>query len=83
MQMLNYRHVFKQTGMEAIEGLRFLASFGPPGTGKRKGGEKMQPFNRFHSQPGSCDSKHLDTAMNSNVTIRYVKTFYLKRKADT
>ena len=26
----------EHTGMEAIEGLRFLASFGPPGTGKRK-----------------------------------------------
>ena len=26
--------------MEAFEGLCFLASFGPPGTGKRKGGEK-------------------------------------------
>ena len=33
--------------MEAIEGLRFFASFGPPGTGKRKGGEKTQPFDRF------------------------------------
>ena len=42
----------KQTGMEAIEGLCFLASFGPPGTGKRKGGEKMQPFKRFHSHSG-------------------------------
>ena len=38
--------------MEAFEGLRFLASFGPPGTGKRKGGEKTQPFNHFHSHPG-------------------------------
>ena len=45
----------KQTGMEAIEGLHFLASIGPPGTGKRKGGEKMQPFNRFHSHPGTND----------------------------
>ena len=42
----------KQTGMEAIEGLHFLVPFGPPGTAKRKGGEKMQPFNRFHSHPG-------------------------------
>ena len=47
-----YFHLHQQTGMEAIEGLRFLASFGPPGTGKRKGGEKKQPFNRFHSHPG-------------------------------
>ena len=43
----------KQTGMEAIERLRFLASFGPPSTGKRKRGEKTQPFNRFHSTPGT------------------------------
>ena len=43
----------KQTGMEAIEGLCFLASFGPPGTGKRKGGEKTQPFNCFDSHPGT------------------------------
>ena len=45
----------KQTRMEAIERLRFLASFGPPvpGTGKRKGGEKTQTFNRFHSHPGT------------------------------
>ena len=39
--------------MEAIERLRFLASFGPPSTGKRKGGKKTQPFNRFHSHPGN------------------------------
>ena len=37
-----------QTGMEAFEGLCFLASFGPPGTG-----EKTQPFNHFHSHPGN------------------------------
>ena len=43
---------YKQTGMEAIEGLRFLASFDPLGTGKRKRGEKTQPFHRFHSYPG-------------------------------
>ena len=48
-------HNCKQTGMEAIERLRFLASFGPPGTGKKKGGKKMQPFNRFHSHPGNTD----------------------------
>ena len=40
-----------ETGMEAIERLRFLASFPLPGTGKRAGGEKMQPFNRFASHP--------------------------------
>ena len=45
--------MYKQTGMEAIERLRFLASFCPPSTGKRKGGEKTQPFNRFHSHPGT------------------------------
>ena len=38
----------KQRGMEGIGRLRFLASFGPPSTGKRKGSEKMQPFNRIH-----------------------------------
>ena len=42
--------------MEAFEGLRFLASFGPPDTGKRKGGEKTQPFNHFHSHPGNVRS---------------------------
>ena len=44
--------VNKQTGMEAIERLHFLASFGPPSTGKRKEGEKTQPFNRLHSHLG-------------------------------
>ena len=42
--------------MEAFEGLRFLASFGPPGTGKNKGGKKTQPFNRFQSHPGIMPS---------------------------
>ena len=37
-------------GMEAIEGLRFLASLPLAGTGRTKGGEKTQPFNRFHSR---------------------------------
>ena len=36
--------------MEAIEGLRFLASLPLAGTGQTKGGEKSQPFNRFHSR---------------------------------
>ena len=40
-----------ETGLEAIERLRFLASFPLPGTGKREGGEKIQPFNRFASHP--------------------------------
>ena len=35
----------KQTGMDVIERLRFLA----PSTGEREGGEKTQPFNRFPS----------------------------------
>ena len=35
--------------MDSIERLRFLA----PGTGEREGGEKTQPFNRFHSHPGT------------------------------
>ena len=42
----------KQAGMEATERLRILASCGPPSTRKRKGGKKMQPFNRFHSHLG-------------------------------
>ena len=46
----------KQPGMEAIERLRFLASFGLPSTGKIKGGEKTQPFNRFHSHPATSTS---------------------------
>ena len=37
-------------GMEAIEGLRFLASLPLAGTGWTEGGEKTQPFNRFHSR---------------------------------
>ena len=43
----------KQTGMEAIERLRFFTYFGPPSTGKMKGGEKTQPFNRIHFHPGT------------------------------
>ena len=35
----------KQTGMDPIEKLHFLA----PGTGAREGGGKTQPFNRFSS----------------------------------
>ena len=42
--------------MEAIERLRFLASFGLPSAGKIKGGEKTQPFNRFHSHPATSTS---------------------------
>ena len=37
-------------GMDAIEGLRFLASLPLAGTGRTKGGEKTQPFNCFHSR---------------------------------
>ena len=37
-------------GMEAIEGLRFLASLPLAGTGRTEGAEKTQPFNRFHSR---------------------------------
>ena len=37
-------------GMEAIEGLCFLASLPLAGTGQTEGGEKTQPFNRFHSR---------------------------------
>ena len=42
---------YTKTGLEVIERLRFLASFPLPDTGKREGGEKMQPFNRFASHP--------------------------------
>ena len=37
---------------EVIERLRFIASLALAGTGQRKGGEKMQPFNRFQSRLG-------------------------------
>ena len=37
-------------GMEVIEGLRFLASLPLAGTGRTEGGEKTQPFKRFHSR---------------------------------
>ena len=37
-------------GMEAIEGLRFLASLPLAGIGQTEGGEKTQPFNPFHSR---------------------------------
>ena len=40
--------------MEAIEGLHFLASLPLAGTGRTEGGEKMQPFNRFHSRLFKC-----------------------------
>ena len=36
-------------GMEMIEGLHFLASLSLAGNGRTEGGEKTQPFNRFHS----------------------------------
>ena len=51
--LVPFQTLYKQTGMEAIERLRFLASFGLPSNGKRKGGKKTQPFNRFHSHPGT------------------------------
>ena len=36
--------------MEAIEGLRFLASLPLVSTGRTEGSNKTQPFNRFHSR---------------------------------
>ena len=57
-------------GMEAIEMLRFLASFPPPGTGKREGGEKMQPFNRCASHPFTCKKK-LDILFGPSVRMSY------------
>ena len=47
--MINY-HLSTGVGMEAIEGLRFLASLPLAGTGRIEGGEKTQPLNRFHSR---------------------------------
>ena len=43
--------------MEVIEGLRFLASLPLAVTGRTEGGEKTQPFNRFHSHPGTDREK--------------------------
>ena len=42
-----------ETGLEAMERLRFLAPFPLPGTSKREReeDEKTQPFNRFASNP--------------------------------
>ena len=37
-------------GMEAIEGLHFLASLSLAGTGRIEGGKKTQPCNRFRSR---------------------------------
>ena len=37
-------------GMEVIEVLRFLSSLPLAGTGRTEGGEKTQPFKRFHSR---------------------------------
>ena len=41
-------------GTDAFEGLRFLASFGPPGTGRTEGREKTQPFKRIRSRLFTC-----------------------------
>ena len=40
-----------KTGLEAIKRFCCLASFPLPGTGKREGGEKTQPFNHFAAHP--------------------------------
>ena len=48
-------HDCTEMGLEAIERLCFLASFPLPGTGKREGGKKTQPFNRFASHPVTQD----------------------------
>ena len=48
--MCTWKHRYTGVGMEAIEGLRFLASFPLAGTGWTEGGKKTQPFNRFHSR---------------------------------
>ena len=37
-------------GIEATEGLHFLASLPLAGTGRTEGGEKTQHFKRFHSR---------------------------------
>ena len=67
----------KQTGMEAMEGLHFLASFGPPGTGKRKGGEKTQPFNRFHSHPSSTLRTGLILRLGQSFSWIYILGYVL------
>ena len=46
-------------GSEAIERLRFLASFRLAGTGQREGGEKTQPFNHFQSRLGTLFPKRV------------------------
>ena len=48
-----------ETGLDAIERLRFLASFPLPGTGKREGGEKTQPFSHFPSHLVMSHLSHL------------------------
>ena len=69
--------------MEAIERLHFLASFDPPSTGKRKGGEKTQPFNRFHSHPGTFSSRSIEillfdsaAGVSHGINARLLTDFY-------
>ena len=61
----------KQTGMEAMKRLRFLA----PGTGEREGGEKTQPCNPSPSQPVMSgiitrrgQNKHADRLLSASLT---------------
>ena len=58
-------------GMEAIEGLRFLSSLPLAGTGRTEGGEKTQPFNRFHSSLFTCVQvrRSSDLEINKQVNI--------------
>ena len=64
------QNIYTETGLEAIERFCFLASFPPPGTGKREGGEKMQPFNRCASHPFTC-KKNWDILFGPSVRMSY------------
>ena len=54
---------------DGIERLRFLASFHLPG--KREGGEKTQPFNRFVSHPviSTCDVITLNSTVLTIILV--------------
>ena len=45
-----YAERYNSFGMEVFERISFLASFGPPGTGRTEGGEKTQPFKLLPSR---------------------------------
>ena len=57
-----------ETGLEAVERLCFLASFPLPGTGKREGGKKTQPFNRFACNPVTARCVQRKPKLGSDTT---------------